>query len=391
MTAQPTTQRLTLHVGLPKSGTTYLQGLLASHREQLRAAGVVYPFVRPEAMFRAAVEVRQQHDLWGLPAEEIDGTWQALLDRVREVGLPGIISHEILAGASPQHAARVASTLTEGEGFEVHLVVTCRDLLRQAMGHWQEEVKNGRPWSYAEFVAALPTPAESAEQELGFWRSQDLVGVLDRWSAALPDATVHVVTAPPSGSPPEVLWTRFAEAAGLAPDVLDPTETDAASGPNRSLGAAQVRFLREVLVALDGRIGQPDHAHVVKRWFAQRVLADRGGPPARATPELASYLADASAGWPDAIRQRGWQVHGDLEDLRVRVPEPGPDPDAVAPDVVLGDSAEEVAELLLEEVAHRHEEGAGGRPGQPGLLGRVSRRVRRARQQPPRPRRPRRS
>ncbi|GAA1936299.1 sulfotransferase [Nocardioides marmoribigeumensis] len=374
-----TPARLTLHLGLPKSGTTYLQGLLASHREELRAAGAVYPFVRPEAMFRAAVEVREQHDLWGFGHQEVDGTWQALVDRVREVGLPGIISHEILAGASPEHAARVAATL---KGFEVHLVVTCRDPLRQAMAHWQEEVKNGRPWSYAEFVAALPTPAESTAAELGFWRSQDLVDVLDRWSAAVPGATVHVVTAPPAGSPPEVLWRRFAEAAALSPDVLDPRETDPASGANRSLGAAQVRLLREVLAVLDGRIGQPDHAHVVKRGFAQQTLAARAGEPARPTAGLARLVQERTAAWPEVVRERGWQVHGDLADLEVHVPEPGPDPDQVPADT-LG-TPEELAQGLLEEVARRHDEA-----GRDGLLSRVSRRVRRGRQQPPTPRRPR--
>jgi hypothetical protein len=385
VTTAPSGARLTLHVGLPKSGTTYLQGLMASHREELRAAGVLYPFVRREAMFRAAVEVREQHDLWGLPADGpdgIDGTWQQLLDRVREVGLPAVLSHEILAGCSPEHAARVARDVADFD--EVHLVVTCRDLLRQAMGHWQEEVKNGRPWSYDEMVAALPTPAESADRELGFWRSQDLVGVLDRWSAALPGATVHVVTAPPqSGSPPDVLWRRFAEAAAIPPDALDPTDSE--PGANRSLGAAQVRFLREVLVALDGRVGRPDHAHVVKRWFAQRVLAERGGEPARATPELADHLAARSAGWADAVRERGWLVHGDLADLAVVPPAPGPHPDEVPPDVVLGDSAQEVAALLLEEVAQRH--AAGDPEESPGLLRRVSRRVRPGRRPPPTPRR----
>ncbi len=376
----PDRSRLTLHVGLPKSGTTYLQGLLASHREELRAAGVLYPFVRPEAMFRAAVEVRGQHDLWGLPhdgPDGIDGTWRALVDRVREVRLPAVLSHEILAGASSEVAQRVAADLV---GFEVHLVVTCRDPLRQAMGHWQEEVKNGRPWSYAELVAALPTPAESAAAELGFWRSQDLVGVLDRWAAALPDAAVHVVTAPPPGAAPDVLWRRFAQAAAIPPDALDPAGTDPVSGANRSLGAAQVRLLREVLRELDGRIAQPDHAQVVKRWFAQQVLAARAGEPARATPDLAAHLAERSAGWADTVRARGWQVHGDLDDLQVRPPEPGADPDAVERDD-LG-TPRELAAMLLEEVARRHE------PDPAGLLGKVSRRVRRGRRPPPTPRRP---
>ena len=34
-------RRVVLHVGLPKTGTTYLQAVLAAHREALREAGVL--------------------------------------------------------------------------------------------------------------------------------------------------------------------------------------------------------------------------------------------------------------------------------------------------------------------------------------------------------------
>ena len=53
--------RVVLHVGLPKTGTTYLQALLADHRDELRDSGVLYPFLRPGGMFHAAVEVRGSH------------------------------------------------------------------------------------------------------------------------------------------------------------------------------------------------------------------------------------------------------------------------------------------------------------------------------------------
>jgi hypothetical protein len=149
-----------------------------------------------------------------------------------------------------------------------------------------------------------------------------------------------------------------------------------------------VGFVLALLGALGGRVGQPYHAQVVLGWFAQRVLAERGGEPARATPELAELLAARSAGWADAVRERGWLVHGELDDLAVVPPAPGPHPDEVPPDVVLGDSAEEVAALLLEEVARRHAGAAAdSRPEAPGLLRRVSRRVRRGRRPPPTPRR----
>ena len=74
---RPTMTRVVLHVGLPKTGTTYLQAVLAHHRDALREAGVLYPFVRPQAMFLGAVEVRGSREKFGLTAEDVAGTWQA--------------------------------------------------------------------------------------------------------------------------------------------------------------------------------------------------------------------------------------------------------------------------------------------------------------------------
>ncbi len=65
--------RVVLHVGLPKTGTTYLQALLADHRDELRDSGVLYPFLRPGGMFHAAVEVRGSHEKFGLDPDAIAG------------------------------------------------------------------------------------------------------------------------------------------------------------------------------------------------------------------------------------------------------------------------------------------------------------------------------
>src|SRR6476659_1038381 len=81
-------RRVVLHVGLPKTGTTHLQALLAAHRDPLREAGVLYPFVRPAAMCHGAFEVRGSHAKCGLAAEDVAGSWQALCDRVRD--FPGV-------------------------------------------------------------------------------------------------------------------------------------------------------------------------------------------------------------------------------------------------------------------------------------------------------------
>jgi hypothetical protein len=291
------------------------------------------------------VELREQHALWGLDRHEVEGTWEALVQRVRDSGDTGIISHEILAGAVGGQLERVARTTA---GLELHLVVTARDLARQATAHWQEEVKNGRPWSYAEFREELFGPGEAEDQELGFWRSQDLLSVLDRWGALVGPDRVHVVVVPPSGTDRVVLWHRFAEAVGIAPALLE----DHLPPPrNESLGAAQVALLRQVVAALDGRLGQPHHAHVVKRFFAQTLLSRAGTPRPVAPADLRERLGALSAGWPAELWRRGYRVYGDPAELLPAPPPPDldtRDPDDVPPEEVLAGLPETLADLLVE-------------------------------------------
>ena len=336
-------------MGLPKSGTSFLQALLAENRDALRAAGHVYPFVRREGMFHAAVELRGQHDRWGLDPAVVDGTWERLLARVRSFGGAGFISHESLSGALVPQVQRVARDTAD---LDLHVVVTARDLARQAAGHWQEEVKNGRTWSFAEFERALFEPAESAADEYGFWRHQDLPAVLDRWGSVVPASHVHLVVVPPQGSGPAELWRRFAAALELDPAVLDPTAP--ADRTNESLGAAQVALLRQVVAALDGRLGQPHHAHVVKRFFAQRQL---GAIESRrpVTPEpLRARLREVAQAWLPGIEAAGYDVHGSLEELLpADPPVEAPHPDDVTAEEQLEGLPEVLASVLLEVASLR--------------------------------------
>ena len=353
-----TRQRLTLHVGLPKSGTSFLQGLLAENRDALRSAGHVYPYIRHEGMFHAAVELLGQHDRWGLPPESVDGSWERLLTRVREFGGAGIISHETFSGALPPQIDRIARDTAD---LDLHVVVTARDLARQAAAHWQEEVKNGRPWSFAEFEEALSGPGESVAEERGFWRQQDLPAVLARWGAVVPASRLHLVVVPQAGGDPAELWRRFAGALALDPALLDPTPPP--DRTNESLGAAQVALLRQVVAALEHRLGQPHHGHVVKRFFAQRLL---GAVASRrpATPEpLRSRLRETTEEWLPGIRAAGYDVHGTLEELLPpALPDGVPHPDDVTAEELLDGLPEVLASLLVEVASLRGRVPGSGLP-----------------------------
>jgi len=304
-------QRLYLHVGLPKSGSTFLQSVLASNRLVLKQHGYVYPYVRNEGMFYAAVEMAGRPQRWGLAPEDVAGTFAWLLRRGRRLGGTVVISHEIFGGADTGQIQTMGELL---EGFEVHLVVTARDLGRTMTAEWQERVKNEQRHSFAEFadgvLEAIPSGPE--DDQAAFWPTQNLGSLLDRWQALAPPERIHVVVCPPRGADPGLLWTRFADALGLDPDAVDLSGVPVR---NESLGAAQISLLRQVLATLDGRLEQPWHSRVFKRWFAQTVLSGATSAKPVTPADVVHRLAGVSEQWIERIGSGGFAIHGDLADL----------------------------------------------------------------------------
>jgi hypothetical protein len=371
MTDSPATpQRVVLHIGTPKSGTTFLQRALWRHREQLDAMGVTCAGDRHYEMFHAAIELRGSYAFWGRDKEELAGTWQRLSDAARDYEGITIMSHELLGAARRE---QVDTGLAALEGLDVHLVVTARDLARQVASDWQERVKNGNQVTFADFCAHV-----GLERQNGFWRNQHLIGIFDRWARNVPPENVHLVVGPPPGAAPDVLWRRFGDAAGFDASALDPTAEEPTA--NQTLGAVQVAVLRRVNEVLDGRIQQPAYSKVVKRVFAQSILAAQGSAPAQCPPDLVERLGQIATQQNSRITRRGYQVHGDLQEL---VPPPGEgpwvDPDSVDPALETAAAVAAIAELLVEKAAPEPEPDPGLVPTARRIGGRVRRRLARIR------------
>lgn len=373
MTGSPdVAQRVVLHVGTPKSGTTFLQRALWRHRDELDAVGVTCAGTRHYEMFHAAIELRGSYAFWGRSAEELAGTWQRLSDGARDYPGITIMSHELLGAARRE---QVDAGLAALDGLDVHLVVTARDLARQVASDWQERVKNGNPVTFADFCANV-----EKERHNGFWRNQHLIGIFDRWARSLPPENVHLVVGPPPGSAPDVLWQRFGEAVGFDGRAFDPTTDEPRA--NQTLGAVQVAVLRRVNEVLGGRIQQPAYSKVVKRVFAQSILAGQSSAPAQCPPALVERLGEITARQNGRIIRRGYQVHGDLDEL---VPEAGTgpwtDPDAVEPELEAAAAVAAIAELLVEKAAPEAEPAPGLVPTARRVGGRVRRRLARLREE----------
>ena len=97
------TRKVHLHVGTPKTGTSYLQHVLYHNRRLLHRNGIDYPADRFDAHFLAALDLMRLP--WGGLEAEAVGAWDRLAEQVRHHHGTAIVSHEILATASRAQAS----------------------------------------------------------------------------------------------------------------------------------------------------------------------------------------------------------------------------------------------------------------------------------------------
>jgi len=344
--------RVLLHVGSPKTGTSHLQDVLFRNRPRLREQGVLYPADRHDAHFLAALDLMALP--WGGLEREAIGRWDGLAREVREHDGTAIVSHEILATASPTQVDRALQSLGAYDGAEVHLVLSVRDLVRQIPAEWQENVKHRSTISYEDFLAELRDPARTGRIATWFWGVQEVPHVLERWGGSLPPERVHVVTVPPPGGSPDLLWQRFSRVFGL--DDLD-LEVEAERA-NPSLGVPETALLRRINRAVNAELPPADYRPLVRELLAHQTLSARTRTPRLALPpDVHPWAADLACRWRQEIEQRGYDVVGDLADL-----DPAPvvdrwaDPDAPRESQVAAAGVEAVKALLLDNARLRREE-----------------------------------
>lgn len=299
-------KRVFLHVGSPKTGTTFLQNVLWSQRKLAAQQGVLLPLERFADHYLASLDVRGLSDRKEHPARAV-GIWDRLVKEAEAWPGTTLVSHELFAAATADQAARAVASF--GADTEVHVVLTARDLVRQIPAEWQEHVKHRSTKTLPAFVEEL---REDTEGTSWFWRVQDFGGVAARWGATVPPSRVHVVTVPPSGADPGTLWNRFATLLGLDPASFDTRQSRA----NTSLGVEQAELLRRVNAELGDRVRLPGpYPVVVKNVLAHRVLAARKGTQLALDRDATEFAVRRSAEIVEHLRRMEVDVVGDLDDL----------------------------------------------------------------------------
>jgi hypothetical protein len=303
-----------LHIGEPKTGTTFLQQVMWRNRSELAAQSVVLPGHHPQDHYRASQDLRGIQKLTSDPAGSWTGEWEILArEAVAAVAASkvAVISHELFAAAEPQQADHAVQSL---QPAEVHIVLTVRDMASLLPAEWQESVKhrNARAWEdWLDDVIDRESRDEDRRQ-WWFWRVHDTMAILDLWSRRLPAAQVHVITIPAPGTPPQELWRRFAGVLGIAADGVDITRARS----NTSLGLAETEFLRRLNQALPEEVPDWFYMWNVKEPVAHQALAARPQGSRLLLPASREAWAKEEADTlVHALNSSGYDLIGTLDEL----------------------------------------------------------------------------
>lgn len=336
-------RRVYFHIATPKTGTTYLQSILWSNRKRLRKAGVLLPGKNRRDHWWSTLVLREDPKIHEKPEAALQAWDRVLADCAAWDG-DAVISNELFGPATADQARRAVESLAPAE---VHLVVTARNPLAVLTAAWQEMLRyRGITTTLADFDLTEPAEPEDPWR----WSNLDAAEVLSRWGGTVPAERVHVMPVPGPGHPRDELWRRFAGLIGVEADAYDL----GSSFGNSSMGLVDAEVLRRVNRHLAGALSGQDRARWIRDFLGRGFLVPRAGerpvPPAHRIEECRVRGEAAVA----SVRDAGYDVVGDLDDLRV--PADVGSPSREVSDAEVAEAATELVAFMLRSMRDAEQE-----------------------------------
>lgn len=298
-----------VHVGLPKTGTTTIQGALEARVGALAEAGVLFPTWSHRGQRLAAYDLVGQR-VKGDDSQVVAGAFARLLTEME--GFSGrsiVVSEEELGLARPHHVRKIVRGLPD---HRIFVVIGLRDIARNVVSAWQQAVLMGSTTQWQRFIEGVREPGRGdVALGAGFWVRQDPMRVIDAWSTQVPVERIRVVTVPPSGADSSTLLERFAAATELPIPLWN---SDEVIELNVSLGAAGTELIRRLNESVVGPLNAHQYRHVVQHGIRHGLkVADPR--PLRLPAEHLPWARDYGQKLVAELQRRGILVFGDLADL----------------------------------------------------------------------------
>jgi hypothetical protein len=292
-------EKVFLHIGLPKTGTTYLQKALWLNKKVLAEAGLLLPGRHQRRHLLASLDILE-HDTLEERLGDVGSPWDDLVQESREWPGDVLITHEFFASASPPQIRRAVDSFP---GRQVHVIVTARAMVDLGISRWQESIRNGgrKP------IDRYP-PSQGYDPAVWGWASFDLADVLDRWGSVLPHDRIHVLPMTPEGDDPTELFRRVLAVVGR-PGLTVEMPTQRA---NASLGIVETELLRRVNPLLKSFKSPADRGNWIRGYLASPQIMATSGEKFRPSPETEAELTARGDRALAMLRTGEYDVVGDL-------------------------------------------------------------------------------
>lgn len=310
--------RVVMHIGTMKSGTTYLQRVLGSGALESSATEAFY------AGGSFGAQAAAVRGMMGARARRRRQIWDQLAEQVQRREGVAVYSHEFLSFAGRRSVRDLVASF---DGTPVEVVVTVRDQHRAIPAQWQSYTRNRGTDDWASYVRRLIRMAtgdgDATRVERSYRRAQDVARIMRRWTGHEAVSGLTVVVVPAPGTDPAELWRRFCTAARIPAGAV-PQATIRA---NESLGYASCDVLRR----LNGDFADLEKHHFRRirenlldallplRTQEERPQLDRKG---------AELARDLNGELVAAVVDSGVRVVGSLREI------PRDDPDTSVPDSI---------------------------------------------------------
>lgn len=337
------TRRAYLHIGLPKTGTTYLQHVVWGNKPRLAEAGLLVPGRNHRHHLHASLDIREDPSLVRRAGEGAR-PWEDLVVEANKWSGDVLVTHEFFGAAAPDQIRRAVDSLP---GFEAHVVVTARPMTALGPARWQEWVKAGgrKP------VDSYPPRDDYDPADEWGWGSFDLAEVLDRWGQVVAPQRIHVLPLGPPAAGPEELWRRFAGVLGVDPSCC--TVADVPANPR--LGVVEVELLRRVNRQLTAFRSAADRGTWIRGYLAEGGALPQRGEPFRVGTAKHQELVERGERAVAMLSGGDYDLVGELAALEPGAPSAARHPSEVT-DAEMLESASSVIAHMLGDVRSLTEE-----------------------------------